>query len=80
MEANQALHDWRGQRNLVPGNRAMRDRQEGVERFLSTRLDMEPALTRALGHGGYQLLGVLAFLGLGLLLFRTSMKAQVKVD
>jgi len=53
---------------------------EGVESFLATRLNLEPALTRALGHGGYQLLGVLAFAALGLLLFRTSMKSQAKAD
>jgi putative OPT family oligopeptide transporter len=53
---------------------------ENVERFLSTRLDMEPAITRAIGHGGYTLLGVLAFAGLGLLLFRTALKSQAKPD
>jgi hypothetical protein len=34
LEANQALHDRRGQRNLVPGDRAMGSRQERVERLL----------------------------------------------
>jgi hypothetical protein len=34
MEANQALHDWRGQGNFVPGDRAMGRCQEGMERFL----------------------------------------------
>ncbi|HET8732448.1 MAG TPA: OPT/YSL family transporter, partial [Anaeromyxobacteraceae bacterium] len=53
---------------------------EGVERFLATRLDLEPAITRAIGHGGYTLLGVAAFAGLGLLLFRTAMKSQAKPD
>jgi hypothetical protein len=48
---------------------------DGVERFLANNLNLEPALTRVLGHGGYQLLGVAAFAGLGLLLFRTAMKS-----
>jgi hypothetical protein len=34
MEANHALHDWRGQGNLVPGNRAICGCHEGLERFL----------------------------------------------
>ncbi|HET8723495.1 MAG TPA: oligopeptide transporter, OPT family [Anaeromyxobacteraceae bacterium] len=51
---------------------------EGVERFLATHLNLEPAITRAIGHGGYTLLGVAAFAGLGLLLFRTAMKSEVK--
>jgi hypothetical protein len=33
-----------------------------------------------IGHGGYTLLGVLAFAGLGLVLFRTAMKSQAKAD
>jgi hypothetical protein len=53
---------------------------ENVERFLSTRLNMEPAIARVIGHGGYTLLGVAAFAGLGLLLFRTAMKSETKVD
>jgi hypothetical protein len=53
---------------------------EGVEAFLASKLDMQPTLTRALGAGGYTLLGVLAFGALGLLLFRTAMKSQAKVD
>jgi hypothetical protein len=51
-----------------------------VERFLATRLNLEPAITRGLGPGGYTLLGVLAFAGLGLVLFRTAMKSQAKID
>jgi len=51
---------------------------ENVEHFLATRLNLGPALTRALGHGGYTLLGVLAFAGLGLVLFRTAMKSQAR--
>jgi putative OPT family oligopeptide transporter len=53
---------------------------DSVERFLSTRLNLEPAIARVIGHGGYTLLGVACFAGLGLLLFRTAMKSQVKVD
>jgi hypothetical protein len=53
---------------------------ESVEHFLSSKLDMEPAISRVIGHGGYTLLGVLCFAGLGLLLFRTAMKSQAKID
>jgi len=53
---------------------------DNVEHFLSTRLNLEPALTRMLGHGGYTVLGVLAFAGLGLVLFRTAMKSQARAD
>jgi hypothetical protein len=53
---------------------------DNVERFLATHLNMEPAITRAIGHGGYSLLGVLAFAGLGLVLFRTAMKSQARID
>jgi ABC-type uncharacterized transport system permease subunit len=53
---------------------------ESVERFLASKLDMEPAIARVIGHGGYTLLGVLCFAGLGFMLFRTAMKSQVKVD
>ena len=53
---------------------------DNVEHFLATRLNLEPALTRVLGHGGYAVLGVLAFAGLGLVLFRTAMKSQARAD
>jgi hypothetical protein len=53
---------------------------DNVEHFLATRLNLEPALTRVLGHGGYTVLGVLAFAGLGLVLFRTAMKSQARAD
>jgi hypothetical protein len=53
---------------------------DNVEKFLSTRLNLEPALSAVLGHGGYQLLGVLLFAGLGLLLFRAGLKPSAKID
>src|SRR5512138_1431084 len=53
---------------------------DNVEKFLSTRLNLEPALSAVLGHGGYQLLGVLLFAGLGLLLFRAGLKPTAKID
>jgi hypothetical protein len=34
MEANHLLHDWRGQRNLITSDGAMRGRHERVQRFL----------------------------------------------
>ena len=42
--------------------------------------NMEPAIASAIGHGGYTLLGVAAFAGLGILLFRAGMKSEAKVD
>ncbi|HEU4384982.1 MAG TPA: oligopeptide transporter, OPT family [Anaeromyxobacteraceae bacterium] len=44
------------------------------------RLNAEPALSRLLGHGGYAVLGVAFFAGLGLLLFRAARRPQAKVD
>lgn len=52
---------------------------ESVEKFLSTRLDLEPAIAGAIGHGGYTILGVAAFAGLGVLLYRASRKPQAKL-
>jgi uncharacterized oligopeptide transporter (OPT) family protein len=49
-----------------------------VERFLAEKLNAEPALERALGAGGYQLLGVAFFAVLGVLLFRTARKPAAK--
>ncbi len=49
-----------------------------VDRFLSEKLNAEPALARALGSGGYQLLGVAFFAVLGWLLFRTARKPAPK--
>jgi hypothetical protein len=40
------------------------------------KASVEAPLTAALGHGGYQLLGVALFLGLGVLLYRASQKKQ----
>ncbi|HET9554573.1 MAG TPA: oligopeptide transporter, OPT family, partial [Anaeromyxobacteraceae bacterium] len=40
------------------------------------KLDVGPAIEGAIGHGGYQLLGVAAFLGLAVLLFRASQRPQ----
>jgi putative OPT family oligopeptide transporter len=49
-----------------------------VERFLAEKLNAEPALERALGSGGYQVLGVAFFALLGWLLFRTARKPAAK--
>jgi uncharacterized oligopeptide transporter (OPT) family protein len=53
---------------------------EGVERFFVTRLDLGPALVRALGPTGYELLGVAFFVGLALILYRAGRKSHLKVD
>jgi hypothetical protein len=37
-------------------------------------LNLEPAITGAIGHGGFTLLGVAAFVGLGVMLYRASQK------
>jgi hypothetical protein len=49
-----------------------------VERFLSQRLNLEPALRGVLGAGGYQLLGVAAFAALALLLYRTARSSAAR--
>jgi putative OPT family oligopeptide transporter len=46
---------------------------EGIARQL-TRLDLEPAISGVIGHGGFTVLGVAAFLGLGVMLYRASQK------
>jgi putative OPT family oligopeptide transporter len=53
---------------------------DNVERFLSSNLNMEPAISRVIGHGGFTLLGVASFAGLGVLLFRAGRKPQAKLD
>ena len=52
---------------------------DNVERFLASNLNMEPAIARVIGHGGFTLLGVACFAGLGLLLFRAGRKPQAKL-
>jgi OPT family oligopeptide transporter len=52
---------------------------DGVDRFFRERLDVHPALARAIGEGGYQVLGVAFFAALGLLLFRTARKPRANV-
>jgi putative OPT family oligopeptide transporter len=52
---------------------------DGINAFLNERFNLEPALTGLLGHGGFQLLGVACFLGLGVLLYRASQKPQPTV-
>jgi hypothetical protein len=37
-------------------------------------LNLEHSLTEALGHGGYQLMGTLFFIGLMALLYRQAVK------
>jgi putative OPT family oligopeptide transporter len=46
---------------------------DGIARQLD-KLNLEPAIAGVIGHGGFTLLGVAAFLGLGVLLFRASQK------
>jgi uncharacterized oligopeptide transporter (OPT) family protein len=53
---------------------------EGVERFFATRLDLGPALVRALGPTGYELLGVAFFAALAILLYRAGRKSHLKVE
>jgi putative OPT family oligopeptide transporter len=49
---------------------------EPVERFLARTLDFGPAISRALGTTGYELLGVAFFAVLGVLLFRAGRRSQ----
>jgi putative OPT family oligopeptide transporter len=51
---------------------------EGISRQLS-KLDLEPAISGVIGHGGFTLLGVACFVGLGVLLFRASQKPSPTV-
>ena len=53
---------------------------DDVDRFFSTRLNLQPALTRVLGAGGYELLGVGFFALLAVLLFRTGRRSHVALD
>jgi putative OPT family oligopeptide transporter len=51
---------------------------EGISRQLG-KLDLEPAISGVIGHGGFTLLGVACFVGLGVLLFRASQKPSPTV-
>jgi len=53
---------------------------DSVDEFFATHLNLQPALTRLLGAGGYQLVGVGFFALLGLLLFRTARRSHVSLD
>ncbi|HTP52284.1 MAG TPA: OPT/YSL family transporter [Anaeromyxobacteraceae bacterium] len=53
---------------------------DSVDQFFATHLNLQPTLTRLLGSGGYQLLGVGFFALLGLLLFRTARRSHVSLD
>jgi len=53
---------------------------EGVERFFVTRLDLGPALVRALGPTGYELLGVAFFAALAVILYRAGRKSHVNLE
>jgi putative OPT family oligopeptide transporter len=46
---------------------------EGISKQLG-KLDLEPAIAGVIGHGGFTLLGVAAFVGLGVMLYRASQK------
>ena len=58
---------------------ASSDKLPSVKAFLSA-VDLEGALVRRLGHGGYELLGVGFFALMGLFLFRTATKNGGKVE
>jgi uncharacterized oligopeptide transporter (OPT) family protein len=45
---------------------------DGIEQFLASTLNAQPALVRALGDGGYQTLGVAFFIGLAVMLYRAG--------
>jgi len=47
---------------------------DGVNRFISQNLNLEPRIEHLLGRTGYELLGVFFFAGLGFLLWRASRK------
>jgi putative OPT family oligopeptide transporter len=46
---------------------------EGISRWLE-KLNLEPAIAGVIGHGGFTLLGVAFFAGLGVMLYRASQK------
>jgi hypothetical protein len=58
---------------------ASSDKLPTVKAFL-TYVDLEGALVRHLGQGGYELLGVGFFALMGVLLFRTATKNGGKVE
>jgi putative OPT family oligopeptide transporter len=47
---------------------------DGVNRFIATTLNMEPRIAHLIGQGGYELLGVIFFAGLGYTLYRAGKK------
>jgi len=49
---------------------------DGINKFLEERLNLEPAISGVIGHGGFQLLGVAFFALLGVLLYRASQRPQ----
>jgi putative OPT family oligopeptide transporter len=49
---------------------------DGINRFLEEKLNLEPAISGVIGHGGFQLLGVAFFAALGVLLYRASQRPQ----
>jgi uncharacterized oligopeptide transporter (OPT) family protein len=52
---------------------------DGINAFLEKNLNLEPAITRLIGHGGFQLLGLAFFLSLGVMLYLASQKKQPTV-
>lgn len=57
---------------------ASSDKLEGLKSFLAA-VDVEKSLTEALGHGGYDILGVAAFVTMGAIMFKVALKQQPKV-
>jgi OPT family oligopeptide transporter len=51
---------------------------EGISAGLA-KINMEHALSDGLGHGGYYLLGTLAFLGMGYMLYRIGMRKEEEI-
>jgi hypothetical protein len=52
---------------------------DGINAFLEQKFNLEPAISGVVGHGGFQLLGLAFFIGLGVLLFLASQKPAPKL-
>jgi putative OPT family oligopeptide transporter len=47
---------------------------DGINAFLEQKFNLEPAISGVIGHGGFQLLGLAFFVGLGVMLYLASQK------